>query len=202
MGHFYNFNTHIKVIFSLFISFLLFINITLKAEAVTYDEFIKLKKGEVLSKSLSKELKGNLKGAEAKIFIQAPPEKVWQVVNDQESLPKYVSRFKKIKIIENKPNSQKVQVAIKFCPILPMFNYTILFDTSEKYKRVKFNKIEGAFKKLYGAYELEPYQNGTILHYKIYLDPGFYIPEFVRTNGVSKDLPEILESIRSRIENS
>ncbi|EKE02616.1 MAG: cyclase/dehydrase [uncultured bacterium] len=196
------FNIYSKFIFLLLISSLIFINTALRTEATLQDELSKLKNGEILSRSLSSELKGGLRGAEAKIFIKASPQKVWGVLNDHESLPKYVTRFKKAEVIENKPNSQKVKLAIKFCPFLPTFNYLMAFDTSEKYKRIKFTKIDGAFKKLYGAYDLEPYQNGTILRYRIYLDPGFYIPEFVRSSGVSKDLPEILESVRTRVENN
>jgi ribosome-associated toxin RatA of RatAB toxin-antitoxin module len=190
-----------KIILKLSIIFLMLINFGLEAKAVEQKEVSRLIKGEIISKSLTHELKGGLRGAEAKIFIKAPPEQVWKVIDDHESLPTYVSRFKRVKIIEETPNSQKVEVAIKFCPVLPTFKYTILFDKTEKYKKVKFNKIGGCFKRLYGIYDLQPYQKGTLLTYKIFLDPGFYIPEFVRGNGVNKDLPEILESIRSRVED-
>lgn len=191
-----------KHAFLLLITSLLFLNTALKTEAASQGEISRLKKGEVLSRSLTSELKGNLRGAEAKIFIKAPPEKVWEVINDQEKLPEFVSRFKKVKVIEKTPNQQKVQVAIKVCPFLPLFNYTLVFDTTEKNRQIKFNKVAGAFSKLFGACDLEPYGNGTILKYRIYLDPGFYIPEFVRTGSVNKDLPEVLKSIRNKVENS
>ncbi|MCK7470063.1 MAG: hypothetical protein MZU95_04090 [Desulfomicrobium escambiense] len=108
--------------------------------------------------------------------------------------------LKKVEVIENQPTQKKLKIAIKVSRFLPLFRYTMTFDTSEKFKRVKFNKIEGSFKKLYGVYELEPYKNGTILTYKIFLDPGFYIPDFVSNSGVNSDLPDVLKSIRAKAE--
>lgn len=184
----------------LVISALLGLNFEVKA--LQEGDIPKLERGEVITKSLTPQLKGNLKGAEAKVLIQSSPEKVWNLLDNQEKLAQIIPKFKKIKILEKNENSQKVYTALKVCPLLPTFKYTLLFDQSEKYKRIKFNKIDGCFNKLYGVWELEPYKNSTILTYRVFFDLGFYVPPFVRSNSLNKDLPEIMNTIKNESENS
>lgn len=186
------------VIFLLLIS----LNINLGAQAVLPEDIAKLQKGEILTKSLTPNLTGNLKGAEGRILIQASPEKVWKILDDQEKLQKIIPRIKKVKVLEKSADHQKVQTALKVCPFLPTFKYTVFIDESDKYKKMKFNRIDGCFKQLYGVWELEPYKNSTILTYKMFVDIGFYIPPFVRGNGLNRDLPEILSAIRNGAENN
>jgi ribosome-associated toxin RatA of RatAB toxin-antitoxin module len=143
-----------------------------------------------------------LKGAEAKILIQSSPEKVWNTLDNQEKLAEIIPKFKKIKVLEKKENSQKIYTALKVCPLLPTFKYTLFLDQSEKYRRIKFNRIDGCFNKLYGVWELEPYKNSTILTYRVFFDLGFYVPPFIRSNSLNKDLPEIMTIIKNKTENS
>jgi len=193
------FYKYAKPVFVLVFSFLLSI-FSLKTEATTIKELSRLQRGEIITSSLTPTLKDNLKGAESKVLIKAPPEKVWAILDNQEKLPEVIPRFKKITVLEKTPNSQKVQVALKVCKFLPLFKYTMTLDTREKYKRVKFNKVDGCFKSLYGTYELERYPQGTVLTYRMYVDTGFFVPDFVCKSGLSGDLPDIMSAIKAKAE--
>jgi ribosome-associated toxin RatA of RatAB toxin-antitoxin module len=172
----------------------------LQAKAFQENEISKLERGEVITKSLTPSLKGNLKGAEAKVLIKSPPEKIWNVFDNQEKMAEIIPRLKKVKVLEKNANSQKVYTALKVCPFLPTFKYTLLLDQSQKYKRIKFNRIDGCFNKLYGVWELEPYKGSTILTYRIFFDLGFYVPPFIRSNSLNKDLPEVMNAIKNESE--
>ena len=168
--------------------------ITIKSE-----EFDSLEKGNVLQKSLTAQLKGRLKGSESKILINAPAKKVWNILDNKENLPKFIKQIKKAKIVEEKNEQQKVNTIVKLCDLLPSFNYILVFDTSEKYKRMKFKKVGGAFKELFGYFEIIPYEGKTILAYRIYSDPGFYIPEFI-SKALRGDATKIMKSIKREAE--
>lgn len=202
MDYYYNSNKYNKIVFICLMLFLLYFNILVKTEASTINEINRMQKGEIITKLLTPELKNGLKGAQAKILIQAPPEKIWDILSNQENLPEFCPKFKKIKVLEKTDNYQKVEVALKASPLLPLLKYTMTLDTSQKYKKVKFNRIDGCFSKLYGIYELEPCSGGTILNYKMVLDMGFFIPDFICSNGFKKDLPEILSAIKNKVEKS
>lgn len=163
------------------------------------EEYDSLERGNVIQKSLTAQLRGNLKGSESKILINAPTRKVWNVLDDKENLPKFINQVKKANIVEEKNEQQKVVTTVKLCELLPSFNYVLVFDTSEKFRRMKFKKVGGAFKELFGYFEIIPYQNKTILAYRIYSDPGFYIPEFI-CKALRGDASKIMKSIKREAE--
>jgi ribosome-associated toxin RatA of RatAB toxin-antitoxin module len=195
-------NEYSRFIIYLIIAVTAFWGLNSEAKAVLQNDAARLERGEIITKSLTPQLKGNLKGAEAQVLIQSPPEKVWSVLDDQERLAKIIPKFKKIKVLEKTENSQKVYTALKVCPFLPTFKYTLFLDQSEKYRRVKYNKIDGCFSKLYGTWELEPYKGNTILKYRVFFDLGFYVPSFIRSNSLYKDLPEVMSAIKNETESN
>jgi len=164
------------------------------------DDIDNLNKRKVIQKSLSHELRKGLKGSESKILINASVKTVWSIVDRIENYPKFISQIKTAKVIEGNNNLQKIDTSIKISKFLPVYNYIFIFDKSETYRRIKFRKIDGAFKELFGYFEITPYQGKTILAYRIYSDPGFQIPEFMY-KGMSKDAVKIMEAIRAEAEN-
>ena len=163
------------------------------------EEYDSLERGNVLQKSLTSQLRGGLKGSESKILINASTSKVWNVLDDKENLPKFIHQVKKADVVEEKNEQQKVIIIIKLCDLLPTFNYILVFDSSEKYRKLKFKKVGGAFKELFGYFEIIPHQDKTILAYRIYSDPGFYIPEFI-CKAMRGDATKIMRSIKTEAE--
>lgn len=169
------------------------------AIAVKTEEINNLERGKVIQKSLTSQLRNGLKGSESKILIDAPAKKVWDVIDKKENMPKFIQQVKKAEIIEEDNDKQKVVTTIKLCDLLPTFNYIIVFDRSEKYRRMKFKKVGGAFKELFGYFEIIPHEGKTILAYRIYTDPGFYIPDFV-CKKLRGDAVQVMNAIKAEAE--
>ena len=186
-------------ILGIFLSLSCLISNSANAIIIPSEEFDSLERGNVLQKSLTAQLRSGLKGSESKILINAPTRKAWNVLDDKENLPKFIRQVKKADIVEEKNEKQKVVTTIKLCDLLPSFNYILVFDTSEKYRRMKFKKVGGAFKELYGYFEIIPHEDKTILAYRIYSDPGFYIPEFI-CKALRGDATQIMRSIKTEAE--
>jgi len=169
------------------------------AVIISAEEYGSLEKGNVIQKSITSQLRKGLKGSESKILINASTGKVWDVLEKKENFPKFIHQVKKAKIVEEKNEQQKVVTTVKLCELLPSFNYILVFDRSEKFRRMKFKKVGGAFKEIFGYFEIIPYQNKTILAYRIYSDPGFYIPEFI-CKALRSDAKNIMKSIKIEAE--
>ncbi len=140
-----------------------------------------------------------MKGSESKILINAPAKKVWDVLDNKENMPKFIHQVRKAEILEENNSQQKVVTTVKLCELLPSFNYIFVFDRSEKYRRMKFKKVGGAFKEIFGYFEMIPQGGKTILAYRIYSDPGFYIPEFI-CKVLRGDATKIMRSIKTEAE--
>lgn len=189
----------LKYLFTFLVLCLL--NSTTYAQTVQPSEMRRLENGEVLAKSISKTLKGNLRGAEGKVLIEASPEEVWKGLDNQKELYKLMPKVKKITVLEKKENSQKIQTAVKIASFLPAFKYTIQLDQSEKYRRIKFKRLEGCFKDLYGEFNLEPHsKNSTVLTYRLIFDTGIPLPASLSGSGLKQDLPTFLKGIKFKIE--
>ena len=187
----------------LLVGIFLFLNCFLAYRAnaliIKSNELALLKKGEIVQKSLTAELRDGLKGSESKILINAPVEKVWRLLDEKENLPKFISYVKSAKVVSERNELQKVDTTIELCKLLPTFQYTLLFDRSEKYKTMKFKKVDGAFKELYGYFEMIPYNDKTIFAYRIYSDPGFYIPKIV-LRAMGGNAEDIMKSVKREAE--
>lgn len=172
-----------------------------QASISNQSDIARLESGQVVTRSLTSTLKGNMRGGEAKVLIKSSPEKIWCLIEDQEKLARIIPRIRQVKVLEKTNNSQKVYNTLKVCPFLPAFQYILHIDQREKYKRIKFNRVSGSFNKLYGVWELEPYKGYTLLTYRVVFDLGFYVPPFIRSNSLNKDLPEIMNTIKTKSEN-
>ena len=191
------------LIFIAIIYLFLFKTDLVNAASCTAEDLRRLKKGEIVVKSVEDALaKGGLEAVEAKVLIHASPEKVWNLLDNQEELDKIIPKIKKIQVLEKETSYQKVKVNLATVSLLPVFEYTVLLDQKDKYKEIKFNRIEGSFKELYGAWRIEPYNEDTMLTYIIYIDLGFYLPDFLREFGLNKMLPETLKAIKVEAEKN
>jgi len=166
-------------------------------------ELRSLANGKVLFKSIqgkSLTSQKSIKGSEGKILINAPAEKVWRVLDKKENLPRIIKQITKARVIEDNGSKQKVKTSIKVCRVLPTFDYILSFDKSIKYRRMKFRKTDGCFKELYGYFDLIPYGEATILSYRIYSDPGIYIPKFI-CSGLRDDAKDVMRAIKKEAES-
>ncbi len=173
----------------------------LKADSYTKETLSRLERGKVIVNYIEISDNNDLEAAEARILIHATPEKVWYILENQERMDEIISNIRDIKVLKKDFSFQKVRVNIETVPLMPIFEYTVLLEASELYKEMKFKRIEGSFDDLYGVWRIEPYKDGTILTYIMYIDFGFYLPDFVRSFGLKKMLPGILKSIKEEAES-
>ena len=162
-----------------------------------------LENGKVLQKKVKgRSLKTSMPidGSQCMILIDAPTDKVWQVINDKENLPKIVHQIQDVEVVQSDGQQEVVRTSVKICRLLPKFNYVLCFDNTEKHRRMRFEKTDGCFKELFGSFEFIPYGKSTILGYRIYSDPGFPIPKIAK-KGLRSNAEEIMRAIKEEAEN-
>lgn len=161
-------------------------------------ELERLEAGEVILDSCVKGSKLPL--VQGKILIKSRPDRVWGIViNPREFAGKIQKHVRNFHFLKDTPRNSVLDCQVEVAAFLPRFNYVVESDY-EPCKRIDFRRVGGALKDFRGYWLFEPRDNGskTLVTYAMYLDPGFFVPQWIIRQGLKRELPETLDGIRSR----
>ena len=138
------------------------------------------------------------------ILINQSPEAVWRVVvNPYEFRGKISPRMKDFKVLVDKRDRSIMRVNMDVF-LIPHFNYVVesLYKPGEK---IEFHRADGeaqSLKDFNGSWEIRSRDNGTksALTYSMYMDPGFFVPQWLIREGVKGELPRTLSAIKKRVD--
>lgn len=139
-------------------------------------------------------------GASRSIVINAPPEKLFDIITQYEKYPEFLSEVKKIRVLERKDNTVKVQYEVD---VIKTIHYTILVK-EERPQRMSWTFVEGeVMKDNKGSWVLEPDGQGrTKATYTVELALGPLVPKAIVNGLAEKSLPGMLEAFKRRAEAS
>ena len=166
------------------------------------DQFKRLMQGEVLVAVINAE--GPSQGmVAATILIEAPVERIWQVMTDCGEIPTFVPGVESCQIMSSGPDWEVIKHEVKWIWLLPKFQY-VFRATYQPNKQIDFVRIDGDLKAMQGIWRLSPgrINTQTIVHYQVYLDPGFLVPQWLVRRALKKDLPAVLTALRSKVLKS
>lgn len=147
---------------------------------------------------------GEAKLVTGSILIDQTPEDVWKVVvNPYEFRGKISPRMKQVEMMVDKRDRSVMKVTMDVF-LIPHFNYVV----ESNYKigeKIEFHRVTGvsqSLKDFNGSWEIQPRDNGTKteLTYSLYMDPGFFVPQWLIREGVKGELPRTLSAIRKRVD--
>jgi len=157
----------------------------------------RLERGEVVvgSQDVSK-----TKYITARILINEPPDKVWPImVNPFEFENKISPRMKAVEVMSDQTNRSVLKVTLDVV-LIPHFTYVVesLYKGGES---IDFHRVGGMLKDFRGSWVMTPVEGGnkTELTYGMYIDPGFFVPQWIIREGVKNELPKTLIALRQRV---
>jgi len=161
----------------------------------------RLDKGEVV---VDLENIGKTRFVTGRVLIEHPPDKVWPImVNPFEFQQKISPRMKTVDVSVDKLHKSIMKVTMDTFPI-PDVTYEVEsnYTRTENGARIDFHRIGGTLKDFKGHWVMNPAHHGkaTELIYSMYLDPGFYVPQWIVRFGVKQELPRTLVALRDRVD--
>jgi ribosome-associated toxin RatA of RatAB toxin-antitoxin module len=165
--------------------------------AVTDTE--RLAKGEVV---VGLRNVGSVRYVTGTILLDHSPEQVWPImVNPFEFQGKISPRMKTVEVMLDKEDESILRVTLDLGFFIPNFTYTVDSKYSRN-ERIDFKRLGGTLKDFSGSWEMKPADNGTKteLTYSMYVDPGFFVPQWVMREGVKVELPTTLTALRKRLD--
>ena len=185
-------------ILSAIFSALVFCALPLDARSVdpALDLRQKLDRGEIV---VGLKNVGESKYVTGSVVINEPPEKVWPIVSNPFEFKGRISpRMKEVQMMVDKRERSVMRVEMDVI-LIPHFNYVVesLYDNAE---HIEFHRLGGTLKDFRGTWEMTPLENGrTELSYSMFIDPGFFVPQWLIREGVKSELPHTLDAVRKRV---
>ena len=172
------------------------------ALAFNESQLSKLKDGEIMVYVQQSE--GQQKGMlEALVLIDAPAETIWKIMTDCPGAPTFVPGLKACKILDSGKNWEIIRHEVKWIWFFPRISYVFRADYQIN-TRIDFVKIKGDLREMKGSWRLFPLDETgqTIVRYEVYLDPSFFIPQWLVERSLMTDLPDMLAALRTKVRNS
>ena len=146
------------------------------------------------------EPKGKVRAA---ILINAPVEQVWNVLVDCHHAPDFVPGLKHCKVLGSEGNTETIEHQVKFSWLIPEVTYSFTAKY-QIHKHIDFKRSEGDWTEVDGSWILERTGDGnqTIVVYSVYLNPGFFIPQWLVNFTMRRNLPDLMKSIRDRVSEA
>ena len=140
---------------------------------------------------------------EATILIDAPAESIWQIMVNCDEIPTFVPGLKACRVLAAGENWEIIRHEVKWIWFLPRLSY-VFRAIYQHNRQIDFVKIEGDLREMKGTWRLTPLNETgqTIVRYSVYLDPGFFVPQFIVRQSLKADLPAVLTALRTEVLES
>jgi hypothetical protein len=166
---------------------------------LTPDQINAIRSGEVVigSKHVDGLPKGNVWAA---VWIPGPVEPIWEVMLDCDRAPEFVPGLKSCEVISTGQNSDVRRHRVDPSFLLPEFEYEFRTEYVPL-REIHFKRISGDLRDMEGIWILEadPEFEGIFVRYSVFLDPGFFVPNWMVRNMMKGNLSEVLESLREQV---
>ncbi|RKH41168.1 type II toxin-antitoxin system RatA family toxin [Corallococcus sicarius] len=137
-------------------------------------------------------------GATRTITINAPIEKVFDVITDYDRYAEFLSEVRKVSTSQRQGNTVQVHYEVD---VVKTIRYTIKV-TEERPKRMSWTFVNGeVMKDNKGSWTLEPEGEGkTRATYNVEMALGMLVPKAIVNGLVDNQLPKMLEAFKRRAE--
>lgn len=139
-------------------------------------------------------------GASKTIVINAPPEKVFDVITQYERYPEFLPEVKETRTVNRKGNTVDVHYKVD---VMKTVRYSIRV-VEERPTRMSWTFIEGEMMKdNKGSWVLEPEGEGkTRATYTVEMALGALVPKAIVNALVETSLPKMLDAFKRRAEGA
>lgn len=139
-------------------------------------------------------------GATRTIVINAPVEKVFDVIIQYERYPEFLPEVKEVRVANRQGGSLELHYKVD---VVKTIRYSIRV-TEERPRRMAWSFIEGEMMKdNKGSWLLEPEGEGkTRATYNVEMALGLLVPKAVVNALVDTSLPKMLEAFKRRAEGT
>jgi hypothetical protein len=104
-------------------------------------------------------------------------------------------------VLETAPDQSwaRIRQVMNYSWYVPKLSYVIQV-TYDPPSQLSVERISGDVRTLKGSWVLKSDGDYTVVHYKVSLTPGFWVPHWLVRSALRHDLPKMLRALRARAE--
>ena len=141
--------------------------------------------------------------AEAMFTVNSTPEKCFKVINNILDYPDFMPDIEKVTLVK-KTSEARLYNYVYDAPIFDI-EYTLLMkdSVSNGIYHIEWTYVKGELNENKGSWEIktDTYDSTkTLIKYKIYLDPGTILPDWLMNKLTAGSIPDMIEAIRKRVK--
>jgi ribosome-associated toxin RatA of RatAB toxin-antitoxin module len=164
-------------------------------------ELARIEKGEIILESQTSSGANGSGSGLAIAFIQASKDKVIDTILKYEDYPKFMPHVKSTEVYKRTDSQVDVRFTVDVAFKKISYCRTIQVDRAAgtivwSLDKTRKNDIADTE----GFWGFKPYKNGIIVYYMASVDSGLAVPKMVEDYLTKRDLPNIVKSIRKRVE--
>lgn len=161
--------------------------------AMSEQELTRLKASEVVVEDTRLDESGG--SVRVTILVQAPAERIWNVISRCQYAHRYLVGLKECEILVDEPLRALTRHVIDSGLFAPRLDYT--FETlREPYLHMDIKLVEGNLKRVDGYWHYEPFEGGVLLEHEVHVQAATPAPRWIIRRKLKRDLPRMMSCIR------
>jgi len=149
--------------------------------------------GEIITRDTSSDEAGA--AGRMQILVRAPARAIWEVIVSCELAFAFVDGLERCEVLEDTGERAVVHQVVDQGWLIPTYDF--VFESLRlHYQKIDVQLIEGNLKALDATWSFQETPQGTLVDYRVRIQPLLPAPRFIVRRNVSKGMPGMLACIR------
>lgn len=135
------------------------------------------------------------------LLVRAPARAIWDVIVSCELAFTFVQGLQACEVVEEGGGRAVVHQVVNQSWLIPTYDF--VFESLRRpYERIDVRLLHGNLKALDGAWVFRETDEGTLVDYRIRIQPSLPAPRFIVRRNISRGMPDMLACIRGLARGS
>jgi uncharacterized membrane protein len=142
--------------------------------------------------------------ATQRMVVNAPPERVWEVLTDFPDYPAWARGLKSVQVVRRDEQGRGLEVAFRAAAMGRSTSYVLRYDYTQAPRVLSWELLDGDITRILdGSYELAPVEGNrdrTEVTYHLTVDLKAPLPGFVKRRAQARIIHTALRDLRDHVE--
>jgi len=159
----------------------------------------RLRSGEIVTRETDSDAAGA--SGRMQLLVRAPARAVWDVIVSCELAFAFVQGLQSCEVLGDSGNRVEVHQVVKQSWLIPTYDF-VFESLRQPYERIDVRLLDGNLKALEGSWSFRETAEGTLVDYRIRIQPSLPAPRFIVRRNINRGMPDMLACIRGLARGS